>query len=154
MDHIEQGAVGVDDEGDPLVGQEARSPLRPQLGGHGAVGVGEQREAQRLLLVELLLLVHRVGADADPLRPDGGELGPHVAEVTALLGAAVGHGGWIEEEHHRAAEQQLAQLAGRARLVGQLEVGHDVTFAHAHNVGRNAGPCRVRLRSGNRRPAR
>ena len=46
VDHVEQRAVGVDDEGDALVGQEVRAPLRPELGGHGAVGVGEEGVAE------------------------------------------------------------------------------------------------------------
>ena len=118
---------------DALV-EEAEAAFGAELGGDGAVGVDEQREAEGLLLVELLLLVDRVGADADGLRADGGELGLEVAEVAALLGAAVGHGGRVEEQHDGPVGEEVAQLAGRAGLVGELEVGDGVAFAACRSM--------------------
>src|SRR5258708_28659896 len=58
VEHIENGAVGVDHVRDPLVRQEADAALGPELGRDRAVRVGQQREAETLLLVALLLLPH------------------------------------------------------------------------------------------------
>src|ERR1700733_3999027 len=87
VEHLQDRAVGVDDEGGTLDLQEADAALDAELSSHLTVGVRKKREAERLLLVELLLLLHRVGADAHGLRPDGREFARQVAEVTALLGA-------------------------------------------------------------------
>ena len=87
--------------------------------------------------------------------PDGGELAGQVAEVAALLGAAVGHGGRVEEQHHGPVGEEPAQRPGRSRLVGEREVGNDVAFLHPLNVGRKRrGPCPATPRSGSRRPGR
>ena len=42
VDDVEKGAVGVDDESDPLVGHEAGAPLGAELRGHRAVDVGQE----------------------------------------------------------------------------------------------------------------
>ena len=140
-----------------LLGGSSHAALGAELGGDRAVGVREQRQAERLLLVELLLLLDRVGADADGLCADGGELGGEVTEVAALLRAAVRHGGRVEEQHDRARwTRKPLSLRVRARLVGELEIGDDVAFVHPLNVGRTgrrAGHAGLRPRSGSPRPA-
>src|ERR1035438_4770969 len=83
-----------------------------------------------MLLRELLLLLHLVGTDPHPLGADRLELGLHVTEVTALLGAAVGHRRRIEEQDHGARAGQVAQLPRCAILVGKFEVGYRVAFLH------------------------
>ena len=130
-DHVQQAAVGVDDEGDALVGQGAEAALDAEGLGDGAVLVGEQRVVEAVLLGELALLVDRVGADPDALGPNLFELGLEVAEVAALLGAAVGHRRGVEEQHDWAFGQEVAQLALGAGLVGKLEVLNHVTLFHS-----------------------
>jgi len=53
--------------------------------------------------------------------------------VTALLGAPVGHGCGVEEQHDRPVGEQLRELALGAGLVGELEIVDDVT-----NLGHGA----------------
>ncbi len=136
MDHVEDRAVGVDHERHPLVRQEAGVALRAELRGHDTIGVRQQGEPEGFLLVEKLLLLDRVGTDADRLRAYRGELGRQVPEVAALLGAAVGHCRRVEEQHNRAVGQEAAERTGCACLVRKLEIGKDVTCAHPFNVER------------------
>jgi hypothetical protein len=133
LDHLDHTTVLVDHE---------RHPLGRLLAGdahharHRAIGIGEQRVVEPVLVGELVLLVDRVAADAHALTSGGGELGPQVAEVAALLRAARRHRRRVEEQHHWPVRQQVAQLARRARLVGQLEIVDHVPYVHVRTVVR------------------
>lgn len=81
-------------------------------GGHGPIGVGEQRVPEVVLGVELALPGDRVTADPDPGRASRRELGGQVTEVAALRGAASAHRQRVEEQHHR---------TGRERRVNRTE---------------------------------
>ena len=86
--------------------------------GDRAIGVGQQRIVEAVLVGELLLLLDGVGADPDALSAGLLELGGEIAEVAALLRAAERHRGWIEEQHDRTVEQELAQFSSCTRFVG------------------------------------
>ena len=119
--------------------QRLARPLHPRDAHHaadGGIGVGEQRVVEPVLVGELLLLVDGVATDADPLRAERCEFRSEIAEVTALLRAAVCHRGGIEEQHDRALGEELAQRARRPRLVAELEVRDDVSAFHPGNVSR------------------
>src|SRR5580693_5800801 len=67
LDHADDLAVGVDDEGVALHGDEAAAALDPEDLAHLAVGIGEEGEVEGVLVGELLLLLDGVGADTHPL---------------------------------------------------------------------------------------
>ena len=100
LHHLDHPAVLVDHERDPLGGPFLRAT--PIILRDVAVGVGQQRVVEPVLVGELVLLVDRVAADADALPADRGELGRQVAEVAALLRAPRGHRRRVEEQHHGA----------------------------------------------------
>ena len=118
-DHVEHGAVGVDHERRALDRHElAEQPaLDAELRGDGALGVGQQRVVEALLVGELGLLLNGIGADADAAGADGGELRSQVAEVAGLLGTARRHRRGIEEQHDRAVGEKLCEASHSARLV-------------------------------------
>jgi len=135
LDGRQDAAVGADDEGGPLGGRQRREPpADTELGGHRPVGIGQQREVERVLVGEPLLLLHLVGTDADALGAHLVELGLQVPEVAALGGAPRGHGRRVEEQHHRAVLQEVRQTADRPVLIGELEVRSQVTFVHAERL--------------------
>ena len=80
---------------------------------------------------ELLLSLHRIGADAEAASTEGLELGTEVAEVAALLGASPRHGLGVEEQRDRALVQLLVEADGLAVVGHELEVGYLVTGAHS-----------------------
>ena len=84
-----------------------------------------------MLVAELLLALDRVGADADALGADRGELAGEVAEVAALLGAPAGQCLRVEEQDDRPLASSVGELARVAVLVGQLEVGYNVAYFDA-----------------------
>ena len=115
----------------------SRPRLTPNVRRHCPVGVGQQRVVELLLVGELGLLVDAVGADPDALRTHGPEFGCQVAEVAGLLRAPGRHRGRIEEQHHRAVGQEVAEPAVGAGLVGQDEVFDTITTLHAgHAIAR------------------
>ena len=136
-----------------FTGTKDAAALDAELVGHGPVRVREQRVVEVVLVGELLLLLDGVGADAHPLRPGRLELGLQVPEMAALLGAAVGHGAGVEEEHDRTVGEQLAQPAGGPRLVGSSKSGTTSPLLHGTNVRARRGVA-LRPRSGIRPPAR
>ena len=76
------------------------------------VRVGQQRVVEPVLVGELLLLLHRVDADTHSTGARLGELGLHVPEVAALLGAPRCHRGGIEEQDDRAVRHEHASVRG------------------------------------------
>ena len=117
-----------------LLGRMLQPALDAELLGHGAIGVRQQRIVEGVGVGELLLLGHGVGADPQTLGPEAFELRLEVTEVTALPGAAHGHGGGIEEQDHGALGQELAQAPRGPGLVGELEVRHHVTGLHGRDA--------------------
>src|SRR5207244_2241425 len=103
-----------------------KATLDSELSGDRAFGVRKQRVVEVLLVGEFGLLLHRVGADSHSAGPDCGELLSQVAKVAGFLGATRRHRGRIEEQHDRSVGKQRAELARRACLVWELEVGHSV----------------------------
>src|SRR4051812_1951582 len=134
VEHPDDATVGVDHERRALVRQEPDAALHAEEARDRLVGVRQQRIVELVLFGELLLLVDGVGTDADALRPDRLELALEVTEVTALAGAAGRHRRRIEEEHHRAGRQQLAELARLTLLVRQLEVVDDIPHVHRRDA--------------------
>ena len=130
-------SVRVDDEGRPLVEERARS-LDSEQTCDRPIGVRKQRVPELVLASELVLALDRVGADADPARPECLELRPDVAEMTALLGASRREGLRIEEQDHGSFLQLLGQAHGPARLRRQLEIGYQVALAHGRDPTANA----------------
>ena len=61
---VDHRAIGVDDEGDPLGRSEREVALGPEEVRHRAVGVGQKREVETVLVGEALLLL-----DLSPLIP-------------------------------------------------------------------------------------
>ena len=108
-------AIGVDDERGSLVERQHR-PLDPELLGDRLVGVRQQGEVERVLVAELGLAVHRVGADTDPLGADRRELPGEVAEVAVLPRATRRHRLRIKEQHDGAVGQRFGQLEAAARV--------------------------------------
>ena len=125
-DDVADAAVGVDDERRAL-GAQVRLAVHRLLHPHaveladGVIGIGEQREVQVLLVVELLDLLDRIGRDADDLHAGGRVLGLAIADRAGLRRAARRVGLGVEVQDDRAAAQGR-QADGLAVLVGQLEV--------------------------------
>ena len=131
LDDLEHPQVGPDHEGRTLGGRQLGEPAtHPELGGHRAVGVGQQRVVELVLVRELLLLRDVVGADAHPLGTHRLELRLHVPEVAALDGAPRRHGRRVEEQHHGSGGGELAQAPRDAVLVGKFEVGCQIAGVH------------------------
>ena len=80
-----------------LFGRSGSGPVAERAG-HLPVHVREERVVEGVLLGEVVLLLDRVGADADPLGTDRLELRRQVAEVAAS-GAAGCERGRVEEQH-------------------------------------------------------
>ena len=98
---------------------------RPVGVGDRVVLVGEQREAEAVLLVELGLLGRLVGADAEHGGvADVAEDVPHPAG----LRRAAGRVGLRVEEHEHLATLERREVDVVARLVGQLDRGGLVTW--------------------------
>ncbi len=113
--------------------EEVWTTLGAELRGHRAVGVRE-REAERLLLVELLLLVDRVGTDADLLGAHGGAR-RRVPEVATLLGAAM-HGGRVEERG-----RCRSRSACSGTLIEPIRSRGRCHLFHGPNVGDEVPGC-------------
>src|SRR5258708_25912255 len=80
-DDVDHPSVRVDHEGGPLDRRQADAPLDAEELGDLAVGVGQQRVIEGMLVREEALLIDRIGADADPLRPDCLEFCLYVTEM-------------------------------------------------------------------------
>ena len=102
----------ADHERRPLVEQRP-GPLDPELPGHGAVGVGQEREFESVLLRELPLAVDRIGADPEadaprrrrtPLRGRGSGSSPWCSPAVIAFG--------VEKQDHRPPDQLLRQSHG------------------------------------------
>ena len=118
-----------DHERHPLVRDGAQA-FRPELCCDGAVRVGQQREAEAVLVVEGALPIHRIGADSHSPGTEFLELGGQVTEMTALLRSTGGHGLGVEEQHDRSRLDQIGQGDGGAVLVGGREFRHLVADVH------------------------
>ena len=98
----------------------------------GVVGVGQEGEAQAVLVAEPLVAGGVVGGDADHRDAGGLEAGQVVVELAGLLGAARGVVGRVEVDEHLAAlevvqRHRVAVLVGqgeRRRLGALFELGH------------------------------
>jgi len=86
--------------------------------------VGQQREAERVLVMEALQLGRRVGIDAEHRRARGGRVGAMVAHAAGLRGAAGRLGLGVEVHDHRL-PAEVGQPHRPPVLVGQLEVGRE-----------------------------
>jgi hypothetical protein len=123
---VPDAAVGVDDERRALgahVGLAVHRLLHPdavQLA-DGVVGVGEQREVQIALVVELLDLRDAIRRDADDLHTGLRVVVRAIADRARLRRAAwsVGLGVEVQDD---GASAQCRQADGLAVLVGQFEV--------------------------------
>src|SRR6478609_4792036 len=105
---------------------------------HRAVGVGQQRDGQALLLAELRELGRGVGRDTEHGVAVGLQRLEGVAEVAGLRGAPGGHRRRVEVHDHLAAAQ-VAERHRRSGVVGQREVGGGV--AGAEPVTHGASSC-------------
>ena len=92
--------------------------------GDGVVDVGQQREAEAVLGVELRLRRRLVGADADDRRV--ADLAEHVAEAARLRRAARRVGPGIEV-HERPPPLERRRRRAAPVLVGQGDVGGGIT---------------------------
>jgi len=95
-----------------------------------AIRIGQQREAESVLLVECFLPTHRIGADPYALGAKFCELALQIAEVTAFLRSTRGHGLWVEEEDEGPALKDVRQTNLFSILVGRDEVIHDFVLDH------------------------
>lgn len=120
LDHLEDLPSLADDERLALHWRQLakQAPFDAEITSNLAILVGQQRVVEVVLLAEFLLLGDRVDADPHPLGTHPGELGRHVTKMARFRGAARGHRGGVEEQHHGAVDQQGAELAGGAVLVG------------------------------------
>ena len=92
---------GADDAHVLLAVERLLAPRVPRLRDR-VIGVGEQREAERVLVVELQLLLGRVGADADDRDTEPLQLRVRVAQL-ARLRRATGRVGLRVEVHDQLA---------------------------------------------------
>lgn len=129
-DDSEHPAILADDECVPFHRDRAEPTAHTEGVGDRSVCVAEQRKPEVVGLRELLLLANIVSADAYWLRTDRAELSGQVAEMASLRGTAARHGGRVEEQHDRAAFEELAQLSRGAVLVGQFEIVNLITCLH------------------------
>ncbi len=129
VDHGEEGAVRIDHERRPLARQWSEAFYAKQLR-NAAIWIGEQRKAERVLLVEALLPIHRIGADSRSLGADFRKLGRQIAKMTALPGSARCHGLGVEEQHQRTVGQQPRQADRISGLIDSGEIGNSILFAH------------------------
>src|SRR6266511_261830 len=96
------------------------------------VGVGQQREAQPVLVAEALVALGVVGRDADHRDAGGLEGGQVVVELAGFSSAAGGIVGGVEVDEHLAALEILQRHRGavlvgkgeRGRLGAGLKLGH------------------------------
>ena len=101
-------------------------PLHHPVGfGNPVVFVAEQGEAQRVLVVELFLLGHRVGADADHGHAGRRQIGQCVPHRLGLGRSAGGAGLGVEKEEALAALEVLqagllAVLVRRSESRGRI----------------------------------
>ena len=145
-DHVHDRAVGVDDERRAVhahVRLAVHLLLAPDavLLGDGVVRVGEQREVEVLLVVELRDRRDRVGRDAEHGHAGGLVVAAVVADAARLRRAPGGVGLGIEVEDDGPAAQ-AREAHGGAVVVGELEVGGLVAgLDHGRRVsGRARGP--------------
>src|SRR5262245_29338298 len=134
--HLGHRAGLVDQEGRPvdahvLAAIEALLDPGAVLLADLAILVGHQREVQPVFLLELVVPVDAVLADADHLRLDLAEVGQLVAEAAGLGGAARRVVLGIEVEHHRLAAQ-LRQLELLAAVGRRREIGRLLAFLDTH----------------------
>ena len=130
MNGAEEPTIRADHEGGTLARQRSETLHAKQLGDL-SVRVGEQGEAEVVLLVERFLPIHRIGADPYALGREFRELRFQVAEVAAFNRSARGHRFGVEEQDHRPVRQQFAQANGVPVLVGRNEVINEIVRFHA-----------------------
>src|SRR3954449_7180883 len=119
-------AVGVDHERRARV--RVLALLRDAVGlAQRVLGVGQQRERQLVLRLELLVRGDGVGADAEHLRARALELAPGVADAAGLARAAGRVVLGIEVEDDRLAAQ-LGEPDGLAAVGLELEVRSRLAF--------------------------
>jgi hypothetical protein len=128
-DDPEHAAITIDHEGGSLARQGAES-LHAEETGDRAIGIREQWKAERVLLVESLLPIHRIGADPCATTVQRFELAGQVAKVTALDRSARGHGLRIEEENQGPLRHELTQSDRPAILIERTEIVDEVVLLH------------------------
>src|SRR5262249_13827524 len=97
---------------------------------------GEQGEVQVLDLLEQLVVVHRVAADADDLDALAGQFVAVVAEAACLHGAAAGAVGGVEVDDDDLFADVVGRLPGLALVVLGLEGRGRVADLEVGLVGR------------------
>ena len=131
-DRLQERSILTNDERHPLARQLSKS-LRAERFVDLAVGIAQQRKPKAVLLVELLLPIHRIGANPHPRRIEFSKLRCKVTEVTAFPGSTRGHGFRVEEQHYGAGLDQVAEAHDRTALIEQFEIVDGVTFVHDHS---------------------
>src|SRR5690606_694949 len=141
---VAEAPIPTDDEGHAvdtvvLPPHELLRPPDPVLVRHNVIRVGEQVEAQPLLVFEFLEFRHRVGADPEHHRIEGVEGFATGADATGLGGAAGGHRLGIEVQHHARAALEILEADFFAALVEEGEGGGKVADLGLNHEGSPRG---------------
>jgi len=136
LDDVGDAEVLVEEEGDPP--GQAKGPQDPVPSGDLLAGIRDERERERAVLREPLLVVEVVDADPDDADAARRERGEEMGEPEGLP-SAPGRPGLREEVDHHGGSAQRAQLKLGPVGGGSLEIGSEVAR------GEHAAPTGGRL---------